>query len=243
MSSFPTSIYSPRTKENLAGVVYDASKKTVGYVEDITKLDDEVVALENLFGKNDDAQTTPIAGAVLKGKADGKSKWSTEIFIGTAGNVGVGITDTTAKFAIKQSADNLGFRIYGYDDMSSYYGEFSIGSLGTMAFTATNGAVFNAGASAAYGIYFRSANSKSIFFNDNVANNVIIVNGGGKVGVATDNPTAKLDLNSDIFRVRTAKTPASAGAAGNAGDICWDSSNLYVCVATNTWKKVGIATW
>jgi hypothetical protein len=38
-------------------------------------------------------------------------------------------------------------------------------------------------------------------------------------------------------------TPSSASAAGAAGTICWDSSYIYVCVATNTWKRVAIATW
>jgi hypothetical protein len=38
-------------------------------------------------------------------------------------------------------------------------------------------------------------------------------------------------------------TPASAAASGTAGDIAWDSSFIYVCTATNTWKRVAIATW
>ena len=38
-------------------------------------------------------------------------------------------------------------------------------------------------------------------------------------------------------------TPASAGAAGTTGDIAWDSSYVYVCTATNTWKRTAIATW
>ena len=46
MANFPSGIYSPRIKENKAGIVYDATKKAIGYVEDITKLDDEVVAIE-----------------------------------------------------------------------------------------------------------------------------------------------------------------------------------------------------
>jgi hypothetical protein len=50
MSSFPDSVYAPRAKENRSGVVYDPDKKSVGFVEDITKLDDEVVALENSIG-------------------------------------------------------------------------------------------------------------------------------------------------------------------------------------------------
>ena len=69
------------------------------------------------------------------------------------------------------------------------------------------------------------------------------IDASGNVGIGTSSPTAKLDVNTDTVRVRTAKTPASATAAGNAGDICWDSSYVYVCVATNTWKRAAIATW
>lgn len=39
------------------------------------------------------------------------------------------------------------------------------------------------------------------------------------------------------------QTPASAGAAGTAGTITWDSSYIYICTATNTWKRVAISTW
>ena len=49
MAEFPSGVYSPRTKENKAGIVYDEAKKTIGYVEDITKLDDEVVAIEDFL--------------------------------------------------------------------------------------------------------------------------------------------------------------------------------------------------
>lgn len=45
------------------------------------------------------------------------------------------------------------------------------------------------------------------------------------------------------LRISVATTPASATAAGVAGTIAWDANYLYVCVATNTWKRVGIATW
>lgn len=39
------------------------------------------------------------------------------------------------------------------------------------------------------------------------------------------------------------KTPASAGAAGATGDICWDASYVYVCIATNTWRRIPHASW
>lgn len=38
-------------------------------------------------------------------------------------------------------------------------------------------------------------------------------------------------------------TPASASATGTAGQISWDANYIYVCTATNTWKRVAIATW
>ena len=71
----------------------------------------------------------------------------------------------------------------------------------------------------------------------------VTIDASQNVGVGTASPTAKLDVLSDIFRLRTAKTPATAGASGNAGDVCWDAGYVYVCVATNTWKKCAISTW
>jgi len=71
----------------------------------------------------------------------------------------------------------------------------------------------------------------------------IYVDSTGKVGIGTTGPTALLDINSDILRLRTAKTPASAAAAGNVGDICWDANYIYVCTAASAWKRAAIATW
>lgn len=39
------------------------------------------------------------------------------------------------------------------------------------------------------------------------------------------------------------QTPASASATGTQGQIAWDADYIYVCTATNTWKRVAIATW
>lgn len=46
MATYPSGIFSPRTRENKSGVVYDAAKKTVIFVEDQNKGDDEVVAIQ-----------------------------------------------------------------------------------------------------------------------------------------------------------------------------------------------------
>jgi len=69
------------------------------------------------------------------------------------------------------------------------------------------------------------------------------IDSSGNVGIATTSPTQKLDVNDDSIRVRTAKTPASATDTGTEGQIAWDADYIYVCVATDTWKRVAIATW
>ena len=37
--------------------------------------------------------------------------------------------------------------------------------------------------------------------------------------------------------------PASASATGTAGQISFDGSYLYVCIASSTWMRAAIATW
>jgi len=38
-------------------------------------------------------------------------------------------------------------------------------------------------------------------------------------------------------------TPASAAATGTTGMVVADGDYIYVCTATDTWKRVAIATW
>lgn len=69
------------------------------------------------------------------------------------------------------------------------------------------------------------------------------IDSSGNVGIGTSSPTTLLDVNADTIRVRTARTPASASATGATGEICWDANYIYVCTATNTWKRTAISTW
>lgn len=45
------------------------------------------------------------------------------------------------------------------------------------------------------------------------------------------------------LRVSLSNPPASATATGTSGMIRWDANYIYVCTATDTWKRVAIATW
>ena len=72
----------------------------------------------------------------------------------------------------------------------------------------------------------------------------LMVDSSGRVGVnQLAALTAALDVNGDLLRMRVDKTPASATAAGNAGEWCSDANYFYKCTALNTWKRVAIATW
>ena len=58
-----------------------------------------------------------------------------------------------------------------------------------------------------------------------------------------------IDALSDVRRsdgtsiVRMGAAPASASAAGTAGELAFDSGHVYVCVANGTWKRAALAGW
>lgn len=70
---------------------------------------------------------------------------------------------------------------------------------------------------------------------------------GDQVGISVDDPTISdgvgLDIGGKILRLRYSKTPSSASATGNVGEICWDSNYLYICTANNTWRRVAHSSW
>jgi len=65
---------------------------------------------------------------------------------------------------------------------------------------------------------------------------------GGALALTVDS-SQKIIIAKDTLNIATQKTQASAGAAGVKGDICHDTNYIYVCTATNTWKRSAIATW
>lgn len=162
------------------------------------------------------------------------------IFLGNAGTTGydevndrfgVGTVSPTGKLQVNGSVSNW------YIDTG---GNVNV-------WTRAGGNYFNATDAAGYFNFITGGNTAS----DGAATlrlladrSVIIPNGSLGFGATpTISDGVGVDVNGKILRLRTSKTPASASATGNQGEICWDSSNIYVCTATNTWKKVAIATF
>ena len=62
MAEFPNTIYEPRDIENKSGVVYDPTKKTTLFAEDIQKANEEIVAIETELGANPSGSHGSVAG-------------------------------------------------------------------------------------------------------------------------------------------------------------------------------------
>jgi hypothetical protein len=56
-------------------------------------------------------------------------------------------------------------------------------------------------------------------------------------------PTGSLINLAAAPVIVNSSTPSSSSATGVAGQVAWDFSYVYVCTATNAWKRAAIATW
>jgi hypothetical protein len=149
------------------------------------------------------------------------------LFVDASGRLGLGI-----------SAPSYLAHIYGSNAILAVGDS---GGNGTRALIeATNSAIY-------YGSIYSGASIPVVFSQGGASSGVermrISPNGKILVGGTLDSGGALLQVFDDRIRIDTAKTPASAIAAGTAGEICWDASYIYVCTATNTWKRSAIATW
>lgn len=88
------------------------------------------------------------------------------------------------------------------------------------------------------GLTIRSTTGGSLrFWVDSSNNRYITVGNTDAIKIDSSGSTTALVGN---FRIAAPTVPASATDTGSAGEIAWDSDYVYVCVATNTWKKSGL---
>jgi hypothetical protein len=87
------------------------------------------------------------------------------------------------------------------------------------------------------------ASTKGSFeFHTNSSNGSldVIALGISSTGAATFSSS----VTATQFRLSALNTaPANASATGTLGEIRIDADYIYVCTATNTWKRTAIATW
>jgi len=90
------------------------------------------------------------------------------------------------------------------------------------------------------GLYFPAADAIALAVAGLEA---LRVDPSGRLGIGTNSPSSKLDIDDDRVRLRQTHTPATAADTGTQGDIAWDADYLYVCTATNTWKRAALTSW
>ena len=143
-----------------------------------------------------------------------------------AGKVGIGTTSPDENLTISSSA--AATTVVGIDAFS--------GQASKLQFKRANTNRFNIECDT-------SDNLK--FYSDASAAERARIDSSGRllVGASVDSGGALLQVNGNRIRIATAKTPSSAADTGTAGEICWDADYIYVCTATNTWKRTAISTW
>jgi hypothetical protein len=162
---------------------------------------------------------------------------SRAVVIDQSQRVGIGTTSPSAPLSVQASSTAEGIKILGRaaDDIGDFAflendGTTEIGRIQAR----TTELSFRA----------RQSGQSIIFITGGIAERARIDSSGRLlVGTSSDSGGALLQVNDNRIRIATAKTPASATDTGTAGEICWDADYIYVCTATNTWKRTAIATW
>ena len=159
------------------------------------------------------------------------------IRVSAAGNVGIGINPTLGTVKLDISGDS------NTDNNAFMRITRGANTRDVQVITKPFGTLSAANPQFSFGIAANTSFFSFQRYDGSTATADIAISTAGNVGIGTPSPSALLDVNSNTVRIRTARTPASAAAAGNAGDICWDADYIYVCTATNTWKRTAISTW
>jgi hypothetical protein len=158
-------------------------------------------------------------------------------------------------------ATNIGYRAGFSATTSSNY--TNIGALAGSNISSASLSIclgFSAASFLADGVTPLTSTTDSVFLGaqarsaaDGQTNEIVI--GKGAIGSGTNTATigntsltrtvfnGTGDFSGNLIRVRTQKTPASAVDTGSAGEWCNDASYLYVCTATDTWKRAALASW
>ena len=162
----------------------------------------------------------------------------------TAGNVGIGTTAPEKALHTFGAEDGAGILIQrDSSDAGAFGGLYFKTRLGSPSNPKMAILAEGAGGSWGLGKLHLCVNGTSGDGIVDLTDATITIDNSQNVGFKTTSPTEAIDVNSDAIRVRTSQTPASASATGVAGQICWDSNYIYVCTATNTWKRAALATW
>jgi len=216
-------------------------------------------------GDSEGSGQAPGAINIKGGERIGFSERGDLVLQDTGGNVGIGTASPDAQLDVtgdvKISDD---FTVDGdliFADKSNGTVTLGKSTTGTDRFNVFGpGSGFNQGIASFYnsgnGIKFRfrdqtttgsippkleTESSFGMAFNTTTNSKYIwYINGTGNERMRLE-PSGLTATSLNVSALNSA--PASAGATGTTGEVRYTSDHIYVCVATDTWKRTAISTW
>jgi len=199
----------------------------------------------------------------------GKILFGTSAYDEVNNRLGIGTASPSYAFDVVGTGTGNGQSLVRFTNPTNFNLNLALNSTGTTGNTnfgftvndVTQGAVgwdrtdnsiqfWNAIANASYvGMKLRSDGNTSFFRVSDGSENVRFVSSTGNVLIGTTTDAGfKLNVNGTVrstqFYLSALNTaPATASSTGTLGEIRIDASYIYVCTATNTWKRSQIATW
>jgi hypothetical protein len=208
MAEYPNSVYAPRAKANRTGVVYDAAKTTVGYVEDVTKLDAEVVAVETELGLLPKGTSASVLEKIkgLRSLSDATA----DTIIVKGGNVGIGTTSPAYTLDIQSSVSiysGIRVKMPVANTMGGLVLENDAGSTARLM---VNKSTIDSGSTNLY-----STNDLALF----TGGSEVMRLKSGNVGIGVTSPTAKLHLAAGTATASTAPLKFTAGVVNTTKEL------------------------
>jgi hypothetical protein len=126
--------------------------------------------------------------------------------------------------------------------------QFTVTSVGNVTANSFNSPNYMQANSVATNLLAAAATIGNLTIRASGTGNILFTGWTGNIGIGTTSPTisgtGRLHVSGNTARPFDAtRTPASSSEACNAGEVVFDASYVYVCVATNTWKRADLATW
>jgi len=194
----------------------------------------------------------------------GKLEWSSNVFrIGTEKGSGGGTaralelqTDGTTRLTVDTSGGLLANTAAGFVGNLLDL-QVNGSSRFTVAPTTTNIRSADTGDVRLNLFHNTSTNSLAFYYSGGVAFMgtpvgsplVFIQNNANRFQIANSLITASIPLTVTDGNALTANhrltgtAPAAASSTGTAGDVRYDADYIYICTATDTWKRSAITTW
>ena len=170
-------------------------------------------------------------------------RWVSGTFVELEGNGDPHIS-RWGTYGFVQGSPSGGMEIgWGVPDIGSSLSRiaFGLGAGGTTA--ALTGLLAVGLYEAAAPLHARSSTGAQIIGDHSSGNQFALqADGSGNLTITPSGTLVTLPSGKNLA-ITAPTVPGSASATGVAGQIAWDSGYIYVCTASNTWKRVAIATW